>query len=149
VQVRPRAPIRTVSPAMVNFLAWEGGLTTALSAFSLAALPLRAAQAAAGELVSPLDVLYLLPIVAILLRGWWLLRRSESVESRFKGGLAPHERREVRRKGLTLLVLVLTIGVLLPADWIVANVVAGVLGLGYGVRVSVRARQAVTSVRRA
>lgn len=146
MQVRPSAPIRAVSPAMGNFLAWEGGLTTVLSAFSLAVLPMRAAQAAAGELVSPLDVLFLLPIVAIMLRGGWLLRRSRSGDARAKGGLALHERPEIRRKGLTLLVLVLTVGVLLPADWIVANVLVGVLGLGYGMRVSLRARQAVASV---
>jgi hypothetical protein len=141
--------IRPTSPAMVNFLAWEGGLAVAFSAFSLAVLPMRAAQAAAGVLVSPLDVLFLLPIVAILLRGGWLLRRSRLADIRATGGLALHERCEVRRKGFTLIVLVMTVGMLLPADWIVANVLVGGLGLGYGIRVSWRARQAVTSVRSA
>jgi hypothetical protein len=132
---------------MVNFLAWEGSLAVVFSAFSLAVLPMRAAQAAAGALISPLDVVYLLPIVAILLRGWWLLRRSRSVDVRAPGGLELHERREIRRKGVALIVLVLTVGLLLPADWIVANALVSVLGLAYGVRVSWRARQAVVSVR--
>jgi hypothetical protein len=132
---------------MVSFLTWEGSLAVVFSAFSLAVLPIRAAQTAAGALVSPLDVLYLLPIVGILLRGWWLLRRSRSVDIGATGGLALHERREIRHKGVALILLVLTVGVLLPPDWIVANVLVSVLGLAYGVRVSWRARQAVTSVR--
>jgi hypothetical protein len=132
---------------MVSFLTWEGSLAVVFSAFSLAVLPIRAAQTAAGALVSPLDVLYLLPIVGILLRGWWLLRQSSGLDVRATGGLALHERREIRRKAVTLIVLVLTVGVLLPADWIVASALVSALGFAYGVRVSWRARQAVAPVR--
>lgn len=133
------SPPAPASRVYRGFLLTEGTLAVVFGVFGLVVLPVRADEAAAGVVLSPLDIVSAVPMVALLLRGWWLLRVSR--DGNAPGGLRTAERRTVRRKLRALLGLMFVIGILVPDDWTIVQGVFGVLGVAYGVLVLLQRRR--------
>ena len=130
-----------LSMAFVHYLTREGAWSAVVGIGSLAALPLSLAAVAAGEELTPGDVIGIVPVVAIVVRGLCLRRAARATTARSSGGLTVRETATVRRRLVALLTIVVAIGVL-PGDWIVPQVILGVLGTLYGTGVLLRARRA-------
>ncbi len=137
-----------LSVAFVNYLTWEGAWSVVVGVGSLVALPLSVAAVAAGAEVTPGDVIGIVPVIAIAVRGLSLRRVARGTTARTSGGLTVRETAAVRRRLVTLLAAVAAIGVL-PGEWIIPQILLGVLGTLYGAGVLARARRASRQARRA